>query len=102
MDRPGSVTDHEPVRAPEPPTLPDPQPPFEGDRGYEPMRPGWDVRNFLRRLSAPILAFGFLILKYGALLFKLKVFTAAASMLVSIAAYTWIWGLPFAVGFVVL
>ena len=28
--------------------------------------------------------------------------TTGASMLVSIAAYTWIWGLPFAVGFVVL
>jgi Zn-dependent protease len=30
------------------------------------------------------------------------VFTTGASMLVSIAAYTWIWGLPFAIGFVLL
>jgi Zn-dependent protease len=96
------VRDQEPIQAPEPPTLPDPRPVYEGDRGYEPMQPGWSVRNFLRRLFAPIIGFGFLILKYGALLLKLKVFTAAASMLVSIAAYTWIWGFPFAVGFVVL
>ena len=102
MDRTRLVREHEPVQAPEPPTLPDPQPAHEGDRGYEPMHPGWGVRDFFRRLFAPILGFGFLILKYGALLFKLKVFTAAASMLVSIAAYTWIWGFPFAVGFVVL
>jgi Zn-dependent protease len=102
MDRSRVVSDQEPVRAPEPPTLPDPRPAHEGDRGYEPMQPGWGVHNFLRRLFAPIIAFGLLILKYGALLLKLKVFTAAASMLVSIAAYTWIWGLPFAVGFVVL
>jgi len=56
----------------------------------------------VRRLAAPIIALGFLVLKYGAILLKLKVFTTAASMLVSIAAYAWIWGLPFAVGFVVL
>src|SRR5204862_2678662 len=51
---------------------------------------------------APFVGFGLLLLKFGGLLLKLKVFTAAASMLVSIAAYTWIWGFPFAVGFVVL
>jgi Zn-dependent protease len=49
-----------------------------------------------------VLAVGFLVLKFGALLLKLKVVTTAASMLVSIAAYAWIWGLPFAVGFVLL
>jgi Zn-dependent protease len=96
------MREQEPIQAPEAPMLPDPRPTNEGDRGYEPMHPGWSVRNFLRRLFAPIIGFGFLILKYGALLLKLKVFTAAASMLVSIAAYTWIWGLQFAVGFVVL
>jgi Zn-dependent protease len=60
------------------------------------------VRELVRKLFAPLIAIGFLIVKYGALLLKLKVFTTAASMLVSIAAYAWIWGLPFAVGFVVL
>jgi Zn-dependent protease len=96
------MSDHAPRDAPEPATLPDPRPEHAGDRGYEPMRPGWDIRGFLRRLFAPILGFGFLILKWGAILLKLKVVTVAASMLVSIAAYTWIWGLPFAIGFVVL
>jgi Zn-dependent protease len=35
-------------------------------------------------------------------LFKLKVFTTSASMLVSVAAYAWIWGWKFALGFVLL
>ncbi len=102
MDRPGVMRDQEPARAPEPGTLPDPAPLEAGDRGYEPLHPRWGARDFFRKLFAPIIAVGFLILKYGALLLKLKVFTTAASMLVSIAAYAWIWGLPFAVGFVVL
>ena len=102
MDRPRILRDQEPVEAPEPGTLPDPRPAHAGDRGYEPMRPGWNVRDFLRKLFAPVIGFGLLVLKYGALLFKLKALTVGASMLVSIAAYTWIWGLPFAVGFVVL
>jgi Zn-dependent protease len=107
MDRPRVVDDErdpglDPTEAPEPGTLPEPQPAYAGDRGYEPMHPRWGVRDFFRKLFAPLLGFGFLILKYGALLLKLKVFTTAGSMLVSIAAYAWIWGLPFAVGFVVL
>jgi Zn-dependent protease len=102
MDRPRVVKEDEPRQAPEPGTLPDPRPVEPGERGYEPLRPGWDLRGALRRLFAPIAGFAFLILKWGALLLKLKVFTVGASMLVSIAAYTWIWGLPFAIGFVVL
>jgi Zn-dependent protease len=90
------------VQAPEPPTLPDPAPTEHGERGYEPVHPGTGLRELVRKLLAPILAVGFLVLKYGAVLLKLKVFTTAASMLVSIAAYAWIWGLPFAVGFVAL
>ncbi len=108
MDRPRVVDEDPPDRryeaseAPEPGTLPDPTPSAGSDRGYKPLHPGWSLRDFVRRLAAPFIAVGFLILKYGAILFKLKVFTTAASMLVSIAAYAWIWGLPFAVGFVVL
>jgi len=93
---------YESVQAPEPPTLPDPAPNEHGERGYEPLQPGTGLRELVRKLLAPIVAVGFLVLKYGAVLLKLKVFTTAASMLVSIAAYAWIWGLPFAVGFVVL
>ena len=87
------------MQAPEPPTLPDPAPTEHGERGYEPVHPGMGLRDLVRKFLAPILAVGFLVLKYGAVLLKLKVFTTAASMLVSIAAYAWIWGLPFAVGF---
>jgi len=91
----------EPFEAPEPATLPDPEP-VHGERGYEPVHPRWGVGDFFRKLAAPLIALGYLVLKFGGLLLKLKVFTTGISMLVSIAAYAWIWGLPFAVGFVVL
>ena len=90
------------MQAPEPPTFPDPAPTEHDERGYEPVQPGMGLRELVRRFFAPILAVGFVVLKWGAVLLKLKVFTTAASMLVSIAAYAWIWGLPFAVGFVAL
>jgi Zn-dependent protease len=78
--------------APEPaPRLPDPAP--------EPPR-SW------RRLFGPlIIGFGLLV-KYGkfALLFagKAKFLTTSGSMLVSVAAYSLIWGWTFALGFVLL
>jgi Zn-dependent protease len=93
---------YEPYEAPEAGTLPDPTPVAGSDRGYEPVHPRSGLRDLARKLAAPFVAFGFLILKFGGLLLKLKVVTTAGSMLVSIAAYTWIWGLPFAIGFVVL
>ena len=102
MSDPRSDWRYESVQAPEPPTLPDPAPTEHGERGYEPVQPGTGLRELVRRFLAPILAVGFVVLKWGAVLLKLKVFTTAASMLVSIAAYAWIWGLPFAVGFVAL
>jgi Zn-dependent protease len=114
MDRPRQLDEEErvsglsqtpsgqPREAPEARTLPDPRASADGDRGYEPLHPRWGLRDLLRRLFAPVLALGFLILKYGALLLKFKVVTTAASMLVSIAAYAWIWGWQFAIGFVVL
>ena len=102
MSDPRSDWRYESVQAPEPPTFPDPAPTEHGERGYEPVQPGMGLRELVRRFFAPILAVGFVVLKWGAVLLKLKVFTTAASMLVSIAAYAWIWGLPFAVGFVAL
>jgi Zn-dependent protease len=106
MDRPRVVDDEargfEGVEAPEAGTLPQPTPSDADERGYRPIHPGWGLRDVLRKLFAPLIAAGFLVVKYGGLLLKFKVFGTAASMLVSIAAYTWIWGLPFAVGFVVL
>jgi Zn-dependent protease len=107
VDRPG-VVDREPdpryegVDAPEAQSFPVPEPSVDGDRGYEPMRPRSGLFDLARKLFAPIVALGFLIVKFGGLLLKLKVVTTGASMLVSIAAYAWLWGLPFAVGFVLL
>jgi Zn-dependent protease len=57
-------------------------------RDYEPIHPRGRLGDLLRKLWAP--------------LFKLKIFATSASMFVSIAAYAWIWGWRFAVGFVFL
>ena len=106
MDRPGLVDRgpeaHEPVDAPEARSLPEPEHGLYGDRGYEPVRPRGGLGDLLRKLAAPFVALGALVLKFGGLILKLKVVTTGVSMLVSIAAYTWLWGLPFAIGFVVL
>jgi Zn-dependent protease len=56
----------------------------------------------LRQLLAPVLAVGATLLKFGAVIFKLKVFTVVGSMLLSVGAYAWLYGWKFAVGFVVL
>jgi Zn-dependent protease len=77
----------------------------EPERGYRPIHPEPAWRVFLRRLWAPIAAFGLLLWKLKfvfAAVFKFKVFTVAGSMLVSIAAYALLWGWKFAVGFVLL
>jgi len=77
-------------RAPEPERAPEQQP----------------QRTGLRRFLGPLLFLGALLLKFGkvALLFagKAKFATTSLSMLVSIGAYTFIFGFWFAVGFVVL
>lgn len=107
MDRPGVVDREpdprfEPVVAPEASSFPNPETSADGARGYEPVQPRWGLRDLLRKLAAPLIGLGFLILKFGGLLLKLKVVTTGASMFVSIAAYAWFWGLPFAIGFVLL
>jgi Zn-dependent protease len=83
--------------------------PANGDehayRDYEPIHPRGGLGDLLRKLWAPIAAVGFLIFKFKTAilaLFKLKIFATSASMFVSIAAYAWIWGWRFAVGFVFL
>ena len=107
MDRPG-VVDHEPdpryeaVDAPDAASFPEPDHSAYGERGYEPVRPRSGLGDLFKRLTAPLVGLGLLLLKFGGLLLKFKVVTTGASMLVSIAAYTWIWGLPFAIGFVLL
>ena len=94
MDRPG-VVEHEPDPRYEPVDAPEPY-------DYEPVRQPAGPRGLLRKIAAPFVVLGGLLLKFGGLLLKFKVVTTGASMLVSIAAYTWIWGLPFAIGFVLL
>jgi Zn-dependent protease len=74
-----------------------------------PIHPGSGRGFNWRRLLAPLGAAALLALKFGAklkalllLLPKIKVFSTSATMLVSIAAYSLIWGWKFAVGFVAL
>jgi Zn-dependent protease len=74
-----------------------------------PLHPGSGRRIDWRKLWAPLAAAGLLLVKFGAklkallfLLPKIKVFTTSASMLVSVAAYSLIWGWKFAIGFVLL
>ena len=74
-------------------------------RDYEPIHPQSRWRELAKKLWAPLAAVGFLLFKFKAALlaiFKLKVFATSGTMLVSIAAYAWIWGWQFAVGFVLL
>ena len=108
MDRPRVVDPEErdprfePRDAPEARTLPAPESYEHGERGYEPVHPRGGLLDLLKKLAAPIVGLGFLLVKFGGFLLKFKVVTTGASMLVSIAAYAWLWGWPFAVGFVVL
>ena len=107
MDRPRVVDENrdprfDPVDAPEASSFQVPEPFEDGDRGYKPIKPRSGLGDLVRKLAAPVIALGFLIVKFGGVLLKLKVFTTGISMLVSIAAYAWIWGLPFAIGFVLL
>ena len=81
-----------------PATEPYVAPPLEPDR-----KPAY------KRLGGVAVAVAVVIAKFGAklkagllLLPKIKIFTTSASMLVSIGAYSLIWGWTFAVGFVLL
>nr|MBA2425175.1 hypothetical protein [Actinomycetota bacterium] len=49
---------YDPVEAPEPPTLPNPEVSEHGHRGYEPVHPRWGIGDFLRKLFAPVIAIG--------------------------------------------
>ncbi len=73
--------------------------------GYEPPEPVRHEPRFriLRKLATPFVLLGALLLKFKFIflaIFKFKIFTTSATMLVSVAAYTLIWGWKFAVGFV--
>ena len=77
----------------------------EPERCYEPIHPepGW--KELGKKLLAPFAALAALLAKFKTIalaLFKFKIFATSGTMLVSIAAYAWIWGWKFAVGFVLL
>ena len=59
----------------------------------------WLTRTF-GPIIAAIIAFAAKFKSIILLLPKLKLLTTAGTMLVSIAAYAWLWGFPFAAGFV--
>lgn len=74
-----------------------------------PIHPGSGRGIDWRKLLAPLGAIALVLVKFGAklkalllLLPKIKVFSTSATMLVSIGAYSLIWGWKFAVGFVLL
>jgi Zn-dependent protease len=74
-------------------------------RDYEPIHPESRWRELGKKLLAPLIALGALLAKFKAIafaIFKFKIFATAGTMLVSIAAYAWIWGWKFGVGFVLL
>jgi Zn-dependent protease len=86
-----------------PPATPAPPAP-EAEEAF-----GRDRQPLLRRIGGGIVAAVLVVVKLGAklkglalLLPKLKLLTTSGSMLVSIGAYTLIWGWKFAVGFVLL
>jgi Zn-dependent protease len=63
-------------------------------------------RSWARRRLGPLLAaIAAFLAKFKSIILllpKLKLLATAGTMLVSIAAYAWLWGVPFAIGFVVL
>src|SRR4051794_27497880 len=96
---------HPPTPAPPPaapPAVPDHYP--EGHRPQPAGRP-----TLIKRIGTVIAAAAIAIVKLGAklkglllLLPKVKILSTSATMLVSVAAYSLIWGWQFALGFVLL
>ena len=80
-------------------------PPPEPSERYEPIHPGSGRPPLRKRLGRLLAPFALLLAKAKSLLFllpNLKLLATFGSMAVSIAAYSLLFGLPFAVGFVLL
>jgi Zn-dependent protease len=79
---------------------------FEETQGYyDPIKPQRGLRALLKKLAAPAVFLAVLLWKFKfvlAAVFKLKIFTTAGSMLVSIGAYALLFGWKFGVGLVLL
>ena len=85
----------------EPPVAPAPVAPPPPDQAFGTRRRSW-IREKLSALGAGLVA---LVAKFKAILLllpKIKILATAGSALVSVAAYSLLWGWQFAVGFVVL
>ncbi len=81
---------------------PEPDPPL---RDYEPVHPRGGLAERAKKLWVPIAVLAGLAWKFKAAalaVFKLKILATSGTMLVSVAAYAWLWGWRFAVGFVLL
>ena len=68
----------------------------EDEYQYSPVRATPTARELLRRFFAPLVALGFLLFKFGA--FAVKFF----GIFISVGGYALLFGLKFAVGFVLL
>jgi Zn-dependent protease len=78
---------------------------YEPEYQYEPVKPERRWRDVGRKLLAPLAVVAAFLAKFKVValaIFKFKIFATSGSMLVSVAAYSWIWGWKFAVGFVLL
>src|ERR1700712_3524171 len=88
------------------PVVPAPEPVAAAPAPFVSPVPQRDERPWWRRSLSLLGVIGLLILKWGKavllLLPKAKLLTTSGTMLVSIAAYSLIWGWKFALGFVVL
>jgi Zn-dependent protease len=71
-------------------------------RDPAPIREHRPLRDLGRRIWAMLVGAGAFLLKFGAILYKLKVVTVAGSMIVSIGAYALLGGWWFGVGIVAL
>jgi Zn-dependent protease len=74
-------------------------------RDYKPIHPQSRWRELGKKIFAPLALVVALLSKFkvaALAIIKFKIFATSATMLVSIAAYAWIWGWKFAVGFVLL
>jgi len=72
-----------------------------GRQPSEVREPG-KLRQAWRRFVTALAAFGAFLVKFGALLLKVKYVGLVLSMFVSVAAYAWLFGWSFAVGLVLL
>jgi len=83
-----------------------PREPYDPYEPYEPAPIRREPRfRLLRKLAAPLILIGAFLAKFKYILFaifKFKVVTTSLSMVVSIGAYSLLWGWKFALGFVAL